>query len=75
MDKEEQKQLRKAIQHDAREALETTMGECNVETKTNEYEFQWRNGQAVVSTYSDDGPQVDYIFELQVQLVAVVPRP
>jgi len=75
VDEKEQQQLRKAIRKDTKEALETVQGSHIAETKHNEYEYKWRNGQAVVSTYSDDGPQVDYVFEVRVELVAVVPRP
>jgi hypothetical protein len=71
MDEQEQKQLRKAIERDAREALETTMGGCNVETEYNEYEYSWRDGKAIVRTESDLGPAVEYVFQLRVEMVAI----
>ena len=76
----ETQRLRKAIEKDLAGSVEHTVGECNVvfpldDGEDKEVSFDWRNGKATVCDSPDedeDGPEIEYVFRVRVELVAVV---
>lgn len=75
LQRQDVERMRKAIESNLHNAIETERGECiAVDNETNkEWGFKWRDGEARVYVEPEDGtePSVDYVFTVQVVLVAV----
>jgi hypothetical protein len=78
LQRQDVERIRKAIEKNLLNAIETERGECiAVDDETNEeWGFKWREGEARIYVEPDDDtedPDLDYVFAVQVVLVAVEP--
>lgn len=80
LSRSKQENLRRAIQTELQKSLHDEHGDRVVELDGREYGYNWRNAEARISVcdndgpdveYVPEGPEVDYVFRVRVELVAV----